>query len=59
MSDKKEYKNLEIVLDQLIDKVRDNESHPLALVMQIIGENLEQFDNEHYPPIGKNISDIK
>jgi len=26
--------------------------------MQIIGENLEQYDSEHYPPIGYNVSDI-
>jgi hypothetical protein len=25
---------------------------------QIIGENLEQYDNEHYPPIGDHINDI-
>jgi len=26
--------------------------------MQIIGENLEQYDNEHYPEIGHNVSEI-
>ena len=55
----KEYKNLEDILDQLIDEVRDNENHPLALAMQIIGENLEQYDNEQFPLIGENISDIE
>jgi len=54
----KEYEKLEIVLDELIDEIRDNEQHPLALAMQIIGENLEQFDAEHFPTIGKHISDI-
>jgi len=53
-----EYAKLESVLDQLIDEVRDDEEHPLALAMQIIGENLEQFDNEHYPVIGENVTDI-
>ncbi|GEM_PF-5421699 len=43
-----EYSKLEKVLDKLIDEVRDNEKHPLSIVMQIIGENLEQYDNEHY-----------
>ena len=57
-SNSKEYAKLEKVLDQLIDEVRDNEKHPLAIAMQIIGENLEQYDNEHYPDIGQNISDI-
>ena len=44
-----EYKYLEDILDKLIDEVRDDENHPLALAMQIIGENLEQYDNEHFP----------
>ncbi len=54
-----EYDQLEKVLDSLIDLVRDDESHPLALLMQIIGENLEQYDNEHFPPIGAGVSDIE
>lgn len=53
-----DYKYLEEILDQLIDEVRDDESHPLALVMQIIGENLEQYDNENFPIIGENVTDI-
>lgn len=55
----KEYSKLEKLLDTLIDAVKDNEKHPLAIVMQIIGENLEQYDNEHFPAIGSNISDIE
>jgi len=57
-SNAKEYSTLEKILDRLIDEVRGNDNHPLAIVMQIIGENLEQYDNEHYPAIGHNISDI-
>lgn len=55
----KEYNKLEKMLDALIDEVRDDEKHPLALAMQIIGENLESYDNEHYPEIGQNISEIE
>lgn len=55
----KEYAKLEKILDKLIDEVRGNERHPLALVMQIIGENLEQYDNEHLPMIGAKVSDIE
>ncbi len=54
----KEYLKLEELLDKLIDEVRDNEKHPLALVMQIIGENLERYDDEHYPCIGANVTAI-
>lgn len=54
----KEYEHLQGILDRLIDEVRDDESHPLALAMQIIGENLEQYDNEYYPAIGENVTDV-
>lgn len=54
----KEYARLERILDELIDVVRDNEKHPLAIVMQIIGENLEQYDSEHYPDIGQDVDEI-
>lgn len=57
-SNDKEYNELESVLNQLIDEVRDDETHPLAIVMQIIGENLEQYDDEYHPAIGHNISDV-
>ena len=53
-----DYSRLTEVLDQLVDEVRDDETHPLALAMQIIGDNLEQFDDEHHPDIGANITDI-
>lgn len=57
-SNAREYSNLEKILDKLIDEVRGNGNHPLAIVMQIIGENLEQYDNEHYPAIGHNVNEI-
>lgn len=55
----REYSKLEKLLDQLIDEVKGNDRHPLAPAMQIIGDNLELFDDENHPPIGKNISDIE
>jgi len=55
----KEYAELEKVLDSLMDLVGNDEAHPLALLMQIIGENLEQYDNEHFPAIGAGISEIE
>ncbi len=57
-SNDKEYGKLEKVLDELIDAIRDNEKHPLVVAMQIIGENLERYDSEHFPDIGSNVSDI-
>ena len=58
-SNDKEYLKFEKILDQLIDVVRNNENHPLVVAMQIIGENLERYDNEHHAVIGKGISDIE
>ena len=55
----KEYAKLEKVLDQLIDEIRDQSNHPLAIAMQIIGENIEQFDNENHPAIGNQINEIE
>jgi HTH-type transcriptional regulator/antitoxin HigA len=55
----KEYSKLEKILDELIDEVRGNGKHPLAIVMQVVGENLEQYDNEHFPAIGSHINDIE
>ncbi len=57
-SNNREYSKLEKVLDKLIDEVRGNERHPLAVVMQIIGENLEQYDDEHFPPLGAEVDEI-
>jgi len=54
----KEYCKLEKILDELIDEVKEDSKHPLSIAMQIIGENLEQYDNEHFPDIGANISDV-
>ena len=52
-----DYSFLEKILDRLSDEVRDDETHPLA--MQIIGDNLEQYDDEHHPDIGANITDVE
>jgi len=54
----KEYTKLEKILDQLIDEVKDDERHPLAIAMQIIGENLEQYDNEHHAMIGRGVNEV-
>lgn len=46
---KAEYDNLVNLLDHLIDKVGNNESHPLASLMDTIGTLIESYENEHYP----------
>lgn len=57
-SSQDEYNSLEATLDDLIDEVRDDENHPLAIVMQVIGDNLESFDNSYHEKIGKNVSNV-
>ena len=58
-SNQNEYGELEEVLDLLIDEVRDDENHPLAIAMQVIGDNLEDYDNAYHPPIGNNVNEIE
>lgn len=55
----REYSRLEKLLDELIDVVRGDEKHPLVLVMQIIGENIEQYDDNSFPAMGSHITDIE
>ena len=37
-----EYQQLVALLDSLIDEVRENESHPLASLMEIVGVLIEK-----------------
>jgi len=44
-----EYDNLSAFLDQLIDDVGNDESHPLAALMDTVGTLIEAYDEEHFP----------
>lgn len=46
-----EYENLVKVLDQLIDQVGEDENHPLASLMEVIGVLIERYEDEHVPEI--------
>lgn len=54
-----EYDYLEVVLDNIIDEIKDNETHPLALAAQIIGDNIEDYDDRNHPAIGHSVTDIE
>ena len=43
----KEYRQLVKLLDRLIDEVGEDEAHPLASMMEIIGVLIEQYEEEH------------
>ena len=42
-----EYKRLVELLDSLIDRVGENESHPLASMMDVIGVLIENYESEY------------
>ena len=46
-----EYKRLVELLDSLTDEVGENESHPLASMMEIVGALIENYENTHVPEL--------
>ncbi len=46
-----EYQRLVSILDALIDTVGEDEEHPLASLMEIIGTLIEKYEDEHVPEI--------
>ena len=42
-----EYQRLTEVLDDLIDVVGEDEDHPLASLMEVIGVLIEKYEDEH------------
>jgi len=53
----KEYKRLVHILDGLIDEVGENESHPLASLMETLGSLTESYEAQNIPEIEGNPSD--
>ena len=46
-----EYDRLVQILDTLIDVVGEEETHPLASLMEVIGVLIEEYENQHVPEI--------
>ncbi len=46
-----EYQNLVSLLDNLIDNIGEDESHPLASLMEIIGLLIEYYESENVPEL--------
>jgi HTH-type transcriptional regulator/antitoxin HigA len=46
-----EYDRLVAVLDSLIDAVGEDETHPLASLMEIVGVLIERYEDEHVPEL--------
>ncbi len=43
----KEYENLVALLDGLIDEVGEDEAHPLASLMEVVGVLIEKYEDEN------------
>jgi HTH-type transcriptional regulator/antitoxin HigA len=46
-----EYQETVRFLDRLIDQVGEDENHPLASLMEILGVFIEKYEDEHIPEI--------
>jgi HTH-type transcriptional regulator/antitoxin HigA len=46
-----EYNQIVALLDQLIDEVGEDESHPLASLMEILGVLIEHYETAHVPEL--------
>ena len=49
----KEYDEAARLLDNLIDTIGEDENHPLASLMEILGLLIEKYEDEHVPEITK------
>jgi len=46
-----DYQKLVTMLDNLIDEVGEDENHPLASLMEIIGILIEKYEQENVPEL--------
>ncbi len=44
-----EFQALVGLLDNLIDEVGEDEAHPLASLMEVVGVLVEKYEDEHIP----------
>lgn len=51
MNSEKEYEETVRLLDNLIDTIGEEESHPLASLMEVLGVIIEKYEDEHAPEI--------
>lgn len=45
--DNEDYERLVSLLDDLIDQMGEDEMHPLASLMEVIGTLIEKYEDEH------------
>ena len=49
-----EYRRLVALLDNLIDEVGENEAHPLASLMEIVGVLIQNYEDQNVPELTTN-----
>lgn len=47
------YEQLVRFLDSLIDEVGEDESHPLASLIEIVGILIQRYEDEHVPELSE------
>jgi HTH-type transcriptional regulator/antitoxin HigA len=50
----KKYRQLVALLDSLIDEVGEEEAHPLASLMEIVGVLIQNYEDQHVPELTTN-----
>ena len=48
----REYRQLVRQLDRLIDEVGEDEDHPLASMMEVLGVLIEKYEEENFAELG-------
>jgi HTH-type transcriptional regulator/antitoxin HigA len=46
-----DYNRIVALLDQLVDEVGEDESHPLASLMEVLSVLIERYEAEHVPEL--------
>ncbi len=46
-----EYRKLVTLLDSMIDEIGEDESHPLASLMEIVGVLIEKYEDDNVPEL--------
>jgi HTH-type transcriptional regulator/antitoxin HigA len=48
-----DYRDLVRLLDELTDEVGEDENHPLASLMDVLGVLIEKYEDEHVPELAE------
>lgn len=54
-----EYRRIVAVLDELVDEVGEDESHPLASLMEVLGALIENYETAHVPELDGELREVR